>query len=83
MEISSYLSSPELLRDPRNHATPVLDILTDPVDENAVIIVTPLLRRVDTPSPGSVREYVDFVYQMLEVRRCVSPIVASQPARRA
>ncbi|KAG9002543.1 hypothetical protein FRB90_011363 [Tulasnella sp. 427] len=66
IEIGKYFSTEELLRDPRNHCLPVLDVLNDPKDPENVIVVIPWLRRVDCPEPASVRECVDFVDQTLE-----------------
>lgn len=65
--ILQHFSSEELLQDLQNHTVPVFDILQDPFREDWVIIVMPLLRTVNRPPPASVRELMDFVYQLLEV----------------
>ncbi|KAG8975789.1 hypothetical protein FRC05_004999 [Tulasnella sp. 425] len=66
IEIERYLSTKELQSDPRNHALPALDVLEDPSDSEHVLLVLPLVRRIDTPEPASVRESVDMVEQTLE-----------------
>lgn len=68
IEIGMYLSSAEVIKDPRNHSVPFLDVLDDSVDTKQVIIVMPMLRGINLPLPASVGECVDFVDQMLEVR---------------
>ncbi|KAG8945125.1 hypothetical protein FRC04_001191 [Tulasnella sp. 424] len=68
IEIERYLSTKELQSDPRNHALPALDVLEDPSDSEHVLLVLPLVRRIDTPEPASVRESVDMVEQTLEGR---------------
>ncbi|KAG8897436.1 hypothetical protein FRB99_008153 [Tulasnella sp. 403] len=66
IEIGQYLSSPELQKDPRNHACPLLDVLENENDPEHVILVIPLLRPLQRPQPGSVGECVDMVEQTLE-----------------
>lgn len=54
--------------DVRNHGVPLLDILKGESDPEHAILVFPLLRRLDSPSLGFIRDAVDFVEQSLEVR---------------
>ncbi|KAG8845074.1 hypothetical protein FRB96_002744 [Tulasnella sp. 330] len=64
--IGRFLSSEDLLKDPRNHAMPLLAVLEDETDPENVILVFPLLRRMDSPRPASVRECVYLIEQTLE-----------------
>ncbi|KAG8903695.1 hypothetical protein FRC01_009033 [Tulasnella sp. 417] len=64
--IGQYLSSTELQQDPRNHSLPLLEVLHDPSDAHKVILVLPLVRRVDEPPPASIRECCDLIEQTLE-----------------
>lgn len=66
IEIGEYLSSEELQRDPRNHSLRLLEVLRDPSDAKNVILVLPLVRRVDEPPPASVRECCDIIEQTLQ-----------------
>lgn len=62
------LSTKELLADPKNHCVPVIDIIDDPDDDSKSYMVMPLLRNADDPSFVHVKEIIDFVDQILEVR---------------
>ncbi len=66
-EIGSYLSSPELASDPRNHCCPILEVLQDPLDQDLQLLVMPLLRLFDSPKLATVGEAVDFFRQTFEV----------------
>lgn len=66
-DISLLLSLPQLRKDPKNHAVPVLELITG--DEHFDFLVLPLLRRFDRPPFINVEEVVDFIQQTLEVRR--------------
>ncbi|KIO31891.1 hypothetical protein M407DRAFT_45980, partial [Tulasnella calospora MUT 4182] len=66
IEIGKYLSSPELRNIPQNHLIPLFDVLDDPVDQNGVILVLPLLRLLGINLPDSVHEVLSFVEQTLE-----------------
>lgn len=68
VEIGKLLSAAHIQSDPKNHACPFLDVLEDEIDEEYVIIVMPLLRDADDPSPKSIRECLEFMDQVLEVR---------------
>lgn len=65
--IGRLLMADSLRNDPKNHAIPLLDILEDENDAENVILVLPLLRRLDSPPLASVREFVDLVGQLLQV----------------
>jgi hypothetical protein len=54
--------------EPRNHATHIYDILDVPNDEDATILVLPLLRQWDEPGFETIGEAVDFFGQIFEVR---------------
>ncbi|KAG8997917.1 hypothetical protein FRB90_012409 [Tulasnella sp. 427] len=64
--IGRLLASPDLIKDPRNRCAPLLDVLEDPVDIESVILVFPLLRRLDHPRPTTVGEFVPMIQQTLE-----------------
>ena len=66
--VGQFLSSPPLSDDPRNHCCPVLDVLQDPLDPTARIIVMPLLRAFDDPKFITVGEAVECFRQAFEVR---------------
>lgn len=67
LRITTYLSSPELRKDPRNHCVPILEVLTDPEDSSISFLVMPLLRYIDQPEFDTVGCILDFVEQLLEV----------------
>ncbi|KAG8926388.1 hypothetical protein FRC01_008928 [Tulasnella sp. 417] len=64
--IGILLTSDKLRDDSRNHAVPLLDVVEDPTDPDGVILVLPMLRRIDSPLPGSVKECLELVEQTLE-----------------
>ncbi|KAG8907723.1 hypothetical protein FRB99_002519 [Tulasnella sp. 403] len=85
-EIGWYLSSEPLKSDPRNHSVPLLDVLEDGNGREKVILVFPILRRVDMPPPASVRELADLVEQTLEgllSEREGTPMKNDTPSRTA
>jgi hypothetical protein len=65
--ICRMLSSPELRKNPHNHAVPVLDYFAKDGESQRGFLVMPLLRKFDDPPFGTVREVVDFVRQILQV----------------
>ncbi|KAG8956974.1 hypothetical protein FRC03_010652 [Tulasnella sp. 419] len=65
-QINQLFSSPQLRIHKRNHCVPLLDVLEDPSDPDHVILVFPMLQRLDRPSPATIGECVDFVEQTLE-----------------
>ncbi len=67
LRIATYLSSPELRKDARNHCVPILEVLTDPEDSSISFLVMPLLRYIDQPEFDTVGCILDFVEQLLEV----------------
>lgn len=67
VEITVFLSSPELSSDPRNHSVRVLDVLDDvPEEPDFAILVTPLLSNLEEPVVDTVGEFVAFYTQILE-----------------
>ena len=62
------LSTKELLADPRNHCVPVIDVIDDPDYDAISYMVMPMLRLADNPPFQYVKEIIDFVDQILEVR---------------
>ncbi|KAL5536291.1 hypothetical protein ACEPAF_112 [Sanghuangporus sanghuang] len=65
LPILKYLASEEMLRDPRNHAVPLLDVFSED-DDAYIFIVMPLLINFSILPFTSVDEVVDFMRQMLE-----------------
>jgi hypothetical protein len=65
--ICRMLSSPELRKDPHNHAVPILDYFAESDESQDAFLVMPLLRRFNDPPFGTVGEVADFVRQMLQV----------------
>ncbi|KAJ7196504.1 kinase-like domain-containing protein [Mycena pura] len=66
VEIASFLSTPALAKNPKNHCIPVLDVLQDPFDDDKQIIVMPRLIRFDEPIFDTVGEVVDCFRQIFE-----------------
>ena len=75
LRIAQMLSTKELLVDPRNHCAPVIEVIDDPDDNSISYMVMPMLRLADNPPFQYVKEIIDFVDQILEVR-------ATDPANR-
>ena len=68
LRIAQMLSTGGLLADPRNHCAPVIDVIDDPNYDSVSYMVMPLLRLADSPPFQYVKEIIDFVDQILEVR---------------
>lgn len=66
--IARFLSSEELLKDPRNHTVPILDVFKKD-DESLTFMIMPFLNAFDKPMFSSVDEVIDFMRQTLQVRR--------------
>jgi hypothetical protein len=64
------LSSPQLSKDPHNHAVQILDHFREGEGSNEAFMVMPVLRPFNDPHFSTVGEVVDFVRQMLQVNRC-------------
>ncbi|OCB91923.1 hypothetical protein A7U60_g791 [Sanghuangporus baumii] len=64
--IGTFLSSPDLAKDPRNHCVPILDVIRDESAPNSEFLILPLLRPFNIPPFFSVDEMLDFVKQTLE-----------------
>lgn len=71
ISINKLLSTEERLKDPQNHAVPLLDSFTDDKDSNVAFLVMPLLRNFDDPPFSAVQEVIDFVRQTLQVGPCL------------
>lgn len=70
--IERLLASEPYRNDTRNHGLPLLDVVIIPEDPDHVVLVFPLLRKIDDPEPASAREAVDFVHQTLEVNALIT-----------
>lgn len=66
--IAQMLSTKELRADPRNHCVAIIEVIDDPDDDSISYMVMPLLRNADSPPFQFVKEIIDFVDQVLEVR---------------
>ena len=66
--IAQMLTTTELRADPRNHCVPIIEVIDDPEDDSRSYMVMPFLRAADDPQFQYVKEVVDFVDQILEVR---------------
>jgi hypothetical protein len=66
LAIARQLSSESLASDPRNHSTPLLDVLELP-EGGGKVMVTPFLRPWYNPDWESVGEAVSFFHQIFEV----------------
>ncbi|KZV60309.1 hypothetical protein PENSPDRAFT_694368 [Peniophora sp. CONT] len=64
-EIHEYLCSPHLRSDPRNHTAELLDAFRLP-NNGDLVLVTPVLRRLDNPRFQTVGEAVGFFRQLFE-----------------
>ena len=69
VKIGRYLSTEQMLRNQANHCVPILDSFRDPILPEVEYIVMPLLRPYNDPDFCFVGEVVDFVTQLLEVRK--------------
>jgi serine/threonine protein kinase len=65
--ITQLFSSRELVRDPRNHCVPLLDIIEIP-QNGQKLMVMPLLRPFNDPHFQTFGEFVAFFTQICEVR---------------
>ncbi|KAJ6465544.1 hypothetical protein C8R47DRAFT_1056929 [Mycena vitilis] len=65
-EIHQFVTSPELLKDPKNHCVPLLDVLRPPDKPGYLILVIKLLRKYDDPDFDTVGEAIDFLQQIFE-----------------
>lgn len=66
-DIGSFFSSGDRASNPRNHCVPIYDVLRVPDEEDAQILVMPLLRKYGDPPFETVGEVVDFFRQTIEV----------------
>ncbi|KAL6303405.1 hypothetical protein BKA93DRAFT_341682 [Sparassis latifolia] len=66
VHIAQYLSSPELRSHPMNHCVPIVDVLPDPIDPKASILIMLYVRPFNDPEFGAIGEVVEFMRQTLE-----------------
>ncbi|KAF5379388.1 hypothetical protein D9615_006642 [Tricholomella constricta] len=66
IQIIRYLTSPELLRDPRNRTVPLLDVLHLPDNDSQALIVMPQLLQFDRLPFRRVGEIFEAIYQYLQ-----------------
>ncbi|OSD01770.1 hypothetical protein PYCCODRAFT_1436060 [Trametes coccinea BRFM310] len=66
LQIATYLNSPKMCQDPRNHTVPVVNVLRDPQDDTVTFLIMPFLRNIDDPPFESVENVLDCCEQLLE-----------------
>ncbi|TDL23964.1 kinase-like protein [Rickenella mellea] len=66
IRVSTFFSTPERLKDRRNHCVPILDHFQDRTQHDLSFIVMPLLRKFDDPPFQSAGEVIEFMRQLLE-----------------
>jgi hypothetical protein len=71
-EIASFLSSPELLSDTRNHCVPIYEVLSRQEDPDVQVLVMPTLRELSSPKFDTCGELVECFRQLIEVRLSAS-----------
>ncbi|KAJ6543681.1 hypothetical protein B0H10DRAFT_2134463 [Mycena sp. CBHHK59/15] len=65
-EIQLFLCSEPLVKDPRNHCSPIYEVLRTPDNPDVIILVMPFLRPFDDPNFDTFGEAVDFFQQIFE-----------------
>lgn len=68
VEIAKIFAAEPLASHPRNHCSPLYEVLIPPGEADNVILVTPFLRAFDDPPFDSIGEIVEFFRQVFEVR---------------
>jgi len=63
-ELGNFFSSDPLRSHPMNHCVPIYEVMEDPLDDDIVILVMPLLRDYNDPPFKTVGEAVDFFHQI-------------------
>jgi len=66
VEIAQMFRQEPAKSDPRNHCVQIIEVLQDPKEEGASIIVMPFLKTYDEPRFQTVGEAVEFFRQTLE-----------------
>ncbi|KAJ7140491.1 hypothetical protein C8R43DRAFT_892745 [Mycena crocata] len=66
IDIARFFMSEPLVSDPANHCTAVREFLPLPVETDQVILVMPLLRKLDDPRFDTIGEIVAFFDQIFE-----------------
>ncbi|PCH36056.1 hypothetical protein WOLCODRAFT_140201 [Wolfiporia cocos MD-104 SS10] len=66
IDINEFFSTEPLKSDPRNHCIPIYEAIDVPEQDDAVLLVMPLLRRFDSPPFETVGEAVEFFSQVFE-----------------
>ncbi|KAI0796162.1 hypothetical protein C8Q75DRAFT_364242 [Abortiporus biennis] len=66
VELTRYFSEEPLRSDPRNHCTPLLDVLDVPDNSDMKIMVFPLLRDYNNPRFETIGEALEFLRQIFE-----------------
>jgi len=72
IKITEYFSTRRMTEDSRNHVVPLYDVFVDALTPHIQYMVMPVLRRFDDPEFITVGEVVEFISQVLEVRRSCS-----------
>jgi len=67
LTITQFFSSPGLVRDPRNHCVPLLDVIEIPATGQKLMVM-PFLRPFNNPHFRTFGEFVAFFEQVCEAR---------------
>lgn len=68
-QIHQFLTTEDMLSDPRNNCIPLLDVLTPPdEDPNMRILVMPFLRPFYSPHFDTIGEALECIRQLFEVK---------------
>lgn len=67
VEVGQLFSTEPLVSNPSNRCVPFYDVLRIPADDDGVILVMPLLYRIENPPFGTVGEVVEMFRQIFEV----------------
>jgi hypothetical protein len=66
-DIALYFSSQALASQPANHCVPVYEVFALNAEDDAMIMVMPLLRSYDDPSFDTIGEALECFRQLFEV----------------
>jgi hypothetical protein len=72
VQVGQMFSSEPLAVNPKNRCAPFYDVLRIPDDEERVILVMPLLYRIENPPFQTIGELVEFFRQIFEVGTALS-----------
>ncbi|KAJ7143403.1 hypothetical protein C8R43DRAFT_1097594 [Mycena crocata] len=68
VEFCAMFNADPLKSDPRNHCVPLYEVLKVPDEDDILLVVMPFLCKWNAPEFYTIKEIVDFVGQVIEVR---------------